>query len=546
MKVLTLEVLSGPEKGRVYRVKSAVTIGRGEGCEIRLTDTSISTTHCRIDMDPVPEVTDLKSVNRTYHNGKEVKTAQLADGDRIELGDTEFSVTIREVEEKKETVFTPRNLRLAAIAVMLVLALFLIYWAMDRRAELVRQNTPLTAKVLGPSKNVKFPDALGMVKVNVLVPAEMNATPWMFRVREVRYPLTGSFRYKSNSDLRTATVYPPDPLSSFSYEMRPWANFRPRIGNGRFLKDAGVVLNDYYAVGMQYKTTDFSNPTPPDFQNLIRTQSGLTPLGLQMYVECWDGLPPSAPIQLLSMDLKHKEEPFGDRPLVPWFFARAVQRPWWKQSNDTMQFADFETLRGGSAYEHYLIKQTKNGETLSLITLKCYDWQKDRLKDLMAQLMAAQDTTVARKRTKGDDFYRAEAKRLESEADGIIPDVLTYQSADWERYREKSNVFRAFNRYHRALVMYQLMDKWPNDEDYVRVFKKATRVFDYVQGPESFFVISYRKIEEAVKNQDYQAALKEANSLWQVTLEGQEPETYVLDEWFIYAHLRRKFLNRKQ
>ena len=84
---------SGHEEGAVYDIPSyGATLGRGE-VEIRLDDPFASSRHARIFREgPVVVIEDLGSTNGTYLNGELLRGPQpLHDGDRIRIGDSEFS-----------------------------------------------------------------------------------------------------------------------------------------------------------------------------------------------------------------------------------------------------------------------------------------------------------------------------------------------------------------------------------------------------------------------------------------------------------------------
>jgi hypothetical protein len=84
---------SGHPEGAAYDIPSyGATLGRGE-VEIRLEDPFASSRHARIFREgPVVVIEDLGSTNGTYLNGELVTGPQpLHDGDRIRIGDSEFS-----------------------------------------------------------------------------------------------------------------------------------------------------------------------------------------------------------------------------------------------------------------------------------------------------------------------------------------------------------------------------------------------------------------------------------------------------------------------
>src|SRR5437899_1748419 len=76
---------SGPEMGRRYPLADrAVTLGRGENCDVRIVDQSVSRTHVRIEavIDGY-ELGDLQSTNGTFVNDQPVATHRLRDGDYV-------------------------------------------------------------------------------------------------------------------------------------------------------------------------------------------------------------------------------------------------------------------------------------------------------------------------------------------------------------------------------------------------------------------------------------------------------------------------------
>ena len=83
----------GHESGTEYDIPAyGATLGRGE-VEIRLDDPFASSRHARIFREgPVVVIEDLGSTNGTYLNGELLSGPQpLHDGDRIRIGDSEFS-----------------------------------------------------------------------------------------------------------------------------------------------------------------------------------------------------------------------------------------------------------------------------------------------------------------------------------------------------------------------------------------------------------------------------------------------------------------------
>lgn len=82
----------GEVNGKNYHVGSrSITIGRGIGNFIQITDDAASRVHCTLN--PVPyglQLTDKKSSNGTKVNGEKVTVHVLKDGDEIRIGEVVF------------------------------------------------------------------------------------------------------------------------------------------------------------------------------------------------------------------------------------------------------------------------------------------------------------------------------------------------------------------------------------------------------------------------------------------------------------------------
>lgn len=88
MKKVTLQVLEGVDKGRVFRdLAIPVTIGREEGNLLRLNDERVSRFHAKVQQeDGDVIITDLESTNGTRVNGAPVQIRRLRPGDQIGIG----------------------------------------------------------------------------------------------------------------------------------------------------------------------------------------------------------------------------------------------------------------------------------------------------------------------------------------------------------------------------------------------------------------------------------------------------------------------------
>lgn len=72
---------------RRHRLSSAATLGRLPECDVTLDDPSVSRRHARMsERGGRWSIEDLDSTNGVKVNGRRVRTAELADGDRVELG----------------------------------------------------------------------------------------------------------------------------------------------------------------------------------------------------------------------------------------------------------------------------------------------------------------------------------------------------------------------------------------------------------------------------------------------------------------------------
>ncbi len=80
-------------KGKSFDLSHELVIGRGEKCHIILDDSYVSQVHARIfPRGGSVVVEDLGSTNGTYLNGEPLGGPQpLHDGDRIRIGDSEFT-----------------------------------------------------------------------------------------------------------------------------------------------------------------------------------------------------------------------------------------------------------------------------------------------------------------------------------------------------------------------------------------------------------------------------------------------------------------------
>ncbi len=85
-----IRVESGPDRDKIFNLnKASVVIGRREGCDIVLTDDSISRKHARLDRRrDVYTIHDLGSTNGIKVNGDKITARELKSGDVLTLGVT--------------------------------------------------------------------------------------------------------------------------------------------------------------------------------------------------------------------------------------------------------------------------------------------------------------------------------------------------------------------------------------------------------------------------------------------------------------------------
>ncbi len=85
--------IGGETSGRNFHVgQHSITIGRSPGNKIQLTSHDTSRSHSRLSAGPdgTLMITDMKSNNGTFVNGKRVQTRALKDGDEVQIGGARF------------------------------------------------------------------------------------------------------------------------------------------------------------------------------------------------------------------------------------------------------------------------------------------------------------------------------------------------------------------------------------------------------------------------------------------------------------------------
>ena len=91
-----LESVDPKDAGLTFRILpgSIKTMGRAKRSDFIVENFLLSRAHCRFTLSSANElqVEDLDSTNGTFVNGRKVKRAMLANGDRVKVGRIEFAV----------------------------------------------------------------------------------------------------------------------------------------------------------------------------------------------------------------------------------------------------------------------------------------------------------------------------------------------------------------------------------------------------------------------------------------------------------------------
>lgn len=97
---IRLLVVSGPDKGLKFQLKSERTvIGRKEA-DFGLNDPEISRHHCLLEVrDQFVNLRDMDSTNGTFFDGERVRAAFLQDGAEFRVGTSTIRISIRCAKE---------------------------------------------------------------------------------------------------------------------------------------------------------------------------------------------------------------------------------------------------------------------------------------------------------------------------------------------------------------------------------------------------------------------------------------------------------------
>ncbi len=100
---LVMRTAEGGE--RLFPIKKRVVVGRDPRCQVRIALPSVCEQHCAIELiEGTINLTDLESENGTYHNGRRVQSAELADADMLTIGPVTFEVRVTEDEPDLRTL----------------------------------------------------------------------------------------------------------------------------------------------------------------------------------------------------------------------------------------------------------------------------------------------------------------------------------------------------------------------------------------------------------------------------------------------------------
>ena len=110
-----LVIIAGPNQGQVYPLTDGlkITIGRGDGANIKLMDSSVSRAHCSVEYSLKSTLLrDVGSKSGTKVNGKQIGSEQaLVDGDIIYVGGSQMRFDVDLPSHEDEPVTDPAELR---------------------------------------------------------------------------------------------------------------------------------------------------------------------------------------------------------------------------------------------------------------------------------------------------------------------------------------------------------------------------------------------------------------------------------------------------
>jgi serine/threonine-protein kinase len=105
-----LEIIDGPDKGRIFTLTEGQTveIGRGDKTDTKLRDPRVSRQHCRLMVEDGKYVLACAGgAGGTLVNGKPISQCELRLGDIVRIGETQFRVQVADAHEVSTVVPTP-------------------------------------------------------------------------------------------------------------------------------------------------------------------------------------------------------------------------------------------------------------------------------------------------------------------------------------------------------------------------------------------------------------------------------------------------------
>ncbi len=107
----TLCIVSGGAEGTEYELEAEkVLLGRGPEVDLAFDDSTMSKEHATVEFaGGCYRVRDLGSRNGVFLNGQETKVAELANGDRIQVGGHVFQFVLDKRERPPRTYVLPEE-----------------------------------------------------------------------------------------------------------------------------------------------------------------------------------------------------------------------------------------------------------------------------------------------------------------------------------------------------------------------------------------------------------------------------------------------------
>ncbi len=150
--------------GQMFRLDRAeMILGRGAKADVRVEDEGISRSHARL-ISTGPgcfRLVDLGSRNGTYLNGERIRSAELKDGDRVQVGST--AVLLFSIQDELEEQFTLRMFKAATHdGLTRLFNKKYLFSALDHELAFARRyRSPLSVMMVDVDHFKKINDTLG-------------------------------------------------------------------------------------------------------------------------------------------------------------------------------------------------------------------------------------------------------------------------------------------------------------------------------------------------------------------------------------------------